>query len=85
MANQVKKGAEEKKQFAFSKKNYILLITGLVLIAIGFLLMIGGKSEDPQVFNYAIFNFQRITMAPIIILAGFVVEIYAIMWRPKSS
>ncbi len=85
MANQVKKGAEEKKQFAFSKKNYILLITGLMLIAIGFLLMIGGKSEDPQVFNYAIFNFQRITMAPIIILAGFVVEIYAIMWRPKSS
>jgi len=85
MANQVKKGAEEKKQFAFSKKNYILLITGLVLIAIGLLLMIGGRSEDPQVFNYAIFYLQRITMAPIIILAGFVVEIYAIMWRPKSS
>ena len=85
MANQVKKGPEEKKQFAFNKKNYTLPITGLVLIAIGFLLMIGGKSEDPQVFNYAIFNFQRITMAPIIILAGFVVEIYAIMWRPKSS
>ncbi len=85
MANQVNKRSEEKKQFAFSKKNYTLLITGLVLIAIGFLLMIGGKSEDLQIFDNAIFNFQRVILAPIIILAGFVVEIYAIMWRPKSS
>jgi hypothetical protein len=85
MANQVVKKPEENKQFAFHKKNYTLLLIGLALLAVGFLLMIGGKSEDPQVFNFAIFNFQRLTLAPIIILAGFVVEIYAIMWRPKSS
>ena len=47
--------------------------------------MIGGESENPQEFNYAIFNFQRLTLAPIIILAGLVVEIFAIMWRPKTS
>jgi formate-dependent nitrite reductase membrane component NrfD len=85
MANQVKNKADEEKQFAFSKKNYFILIIGLLLIAIGFLLMIGGESENPQEFNYAIFNFQRLTLAPIIILAGLVVEIFAIMWRPKSS
>ena len=85
MANPVKNRAEEEKQFAFSKKNYSILILGLLLIAIGFLLMIGGESENPQEFNYAIFNFQRLTLAPIIILAGLVVEIFAIMWRPKSS
>ncbi len=85
MANQVVKNPEENKQFAFGKKNYTLLLIGLALIVLGFLLMIGGKSTDPQVFNMAIFNFQRLTLSPIIILAGFVVEIYAIMWRPKSS
>ena len=85
MANPVKIKADEEKQFAFSKKNYTILILGLVLIAVGFLLMIGGESENPQEFNYAIFNFQRLTLAPIIILSGLVVEIFAIMWRPKSS
>ena len=85
MANQIKKEPEDKKQFAFSKKNYIILIIGLLLIVIGFLLMIGGGSDDPEVFNPAIFNVQRLTLAPIVILAGFVVEIFAIMWRPKSS
>jgi heme/copper-type cytochrome/quinol oxidase subunit 2 len=85
MANPVKQKADQEKQFAFNKKNYMLLILGLVLIAIGFLLMIGGESENPQQFNYAIFNFQRLTLAPIIILAGLVVEIFAIMWRPKTS
>ena len=85
MANQIKKGPEEEKQFAFSKKNYTILIIGLGLIVIGFLLMIGGGSDDPQEFNYAIFNFQRLTLAPIVILAGLVVEIFAIMWRPKTS
>ena len=85
MATPVKNKTDEANQFAFSKKNYTILILGLLLIAIGFLLMIGGKSENPQEFNYAIFNFQRLTLAPIIILAGLVVEIFAIMWRPNSS
>ena len=71
--------------FAFSKENYIFLFLGLVVMAIGFLLMIGGKSEDPQVFNEAIFNFQRLTLAPILIIAGYIIEIYAIMKKPKGS
>ena len=54
-------------------------------MALGFLLMIGGKSENPQVFNEAIFNFQRLTLAPILILAGYIIEIYAIMKKPKGS
>ena len=85
MANPVKNKTEDEKQFAFSKKNYSILILGLLLIAVGLLLMIGGESENPQEFNYAIFNFQRLTLAPIIILTGLVVEIFAIMWRPKTS
>jgi hypothetical protein len=70
--------------FAFGKENYRLLLIGLALIVLGFLLMIGGGSDDPNVFSYDIFNFQRLTLAPILILAGYVVEIYAIMKKPKD-
>ncbi|MCU0371561.1 MAG: DUF3098 domain-containing protein [Bacteroidales bacterium] len=70
--------------FAFGKENYRLLIIGLVLIVLGFLLMIGGGSKDPNVFSYDIFNFRRLTLAPILILAGYVVEIFAIMKKPKD-
>ncbi|MCW3076642.1 MAG: hypothetical protein JWO32_1251 [Bacteroidetes bacterium] len=69
----------------FVKKNYYILLTGLALICAGYLLMIGGKSEDPNVFNPAIFNFQRVTLAPIVCLIGFVTIIVAIMWRPKNE
>ncbi|MEZ5195861.1 MAG: DUF3098 domain-containing protein [Bacteroidales bacterium] len=71
-------------EFAFGKQNYKLLLIGLVLILVGFLLMIGGGSDDPNVFSDKIFNFRRITLAPILILAGYVVEIYAIMKKPKD-
>ena len=67
----------------FTKKNYYILISGIGLILLGYLLMIGGGSEDPNVFNPAIFDFQRITLAPIVCLIGFVTIIVAIMWRPK--
>lgn len=70
---------------AFSRKNYIVLIVGVVLIAAGYLLMIGGGSEDPEIFNPAIFDFQRITLAPMVCLAGFVTILFAIMWRPKTA
>lgn len=70
--------------FAFSRENYVLLLIGLALIFVGFLLMIGGGSDDPNVFSYDIFNFQRMTLAPILILAGYVVEIFAIMKKPKD-
>jgi len=67
----------------FTKKNYYVLIAGIVLIILGYVLMIGGKSEDPNVFNPEVFNFQRITLAPMVCLAGFITIIVAIMWRPK--
>lgn len=70
--------------FAFGKQNYKLLFIGLGLIFIGLLLMIGGGSDDPQVFSEDIFNFRRLTLAPILILAGYVVEIFAIMKKPES-
>ena len=69
----------------FSKKNYYVLLAGIALIALGYLLMIGGGSEDPNVFNPEIFSFRRITLAPMVCLAGFVMIIVAIMWRPKNT
>jgi uncharacterized membrane protein len=82
-----KKKLEEKQRldFAFKKENYLLLAIGFVIILIGFLLMIGGKSEDPNVFNPEVFSFRRITLAPMVILIGFVFEIWAIMKKPKDS
>lgn len=69
----------------FGKKNYQILIAGIVLVVLGYILMIGGGSDDPNVFNPAIFDTQRITIAPMTCLLGFVVVIFAIMWRPKSN
>ena len=70
--------------FAFTRENYRLMFIGLALLALGFILMIGGGSKDPAVFSPAIFDFQRITLAPILILAGYVVEIFAIMKKSKD-
>ena len=70
--------------FAFGKENYRLLLIGLGVIVLGFILMIGGGSDDPNKFNDAIFNFQRLTLAPILILSGYVIEIFAIMKKPKQ-
>ncbi|MGZ3883859.1 MAG: DUF3098 domain-containing protein [Bacteroidia bacterium] len=69
----------------FSKQNYLIFVGGIVLIALGYLLMMGGGSSDPNVFNNAIFDTQRITIAPIVCLIGFVTVIVAIMWRPKHA
>ena len=70
--------------FAFTKENYRLMLIGLGLMALGFILMIGGGSKDPNDFSPEIFNFRRITLAPILILAGYVVEIFAIMKKSKD-
>jgi hypothetical protein len=71
--------------FALGKENYKLLAIGLVIIIIGFILMIGGHTDDPKVFNSGeIFSFRRVTLAPIIVLAGFIFEIWAIMKKPKE-
>lgn len=72
------------KEFPFTRKNYILLLIGLGVTFIGFILMIGGGSDDPKVFNPAIFDFQRLTLAPILVLGGYVIEIFAIMKKPKE-
>jgi len=70
--------------FAFSKENYRLMLIGLAVMVIGFVLMIGGGSKDPNQFNPEIFNFQRLTLAPVLILTGYVIEIFAIMKKPKD-
>lgn len=69
----------------FSKQNYLIFLAGLGLIVLGYILMIGGGSEDPNVFNPAIFDTQRITIAPMVCVLGFVTIIVAIMWRPKQN
>jgi membrane-bound ClpP family serine protease len=80
------KKTTEKETFALAKENYILLVIGFVIIVLGFILMIGGKSDDPAIFNEKeIFSFRRITLAPIVVLAGFIFEIWAIMKKPKSD
>ena len=70
--------------FAIPKENYKLLIIGFVIIIIGFALMSGGRTTDPKVFNAEIFSFRRIVLAPVIVLAGFIFEIWAIMRKPKE-
>ena len=70
--------------FLFDKTNYLLFAVGLALIVLGFILMAGGGSEDPNVYNEALFNARRITWAPLLIALGFVVEVFAILRRPKS-
>ncbi|MGV8828510.1 MAG: DUF3098 domain-containing protein [Breznakibacter sp.] len=81
----IKKENEPRFQFALSKENYILLASGFVIILVGFLLMMGGRSEDPNVFNKEIFSFRRITLAPLVVLFGFIFEIYAIMKKPAED
>lgn len=75
----------QKISFALEKENYILMAIGLGIIIIGFFLMSGGGSDDPKVFSEDIFSFRRITLAPIVVMAGFMFEIYAIMKKPKSK
>ena len=80
-----KKSKKENTGFALGKENYRLMAIGFGIIVIGFLLMLGGKSEDPNEFSEAIFSFRRITLAPVIVLAGFVFEIWAIMKKPSAK
>lgn len=75
----------ESSAMPFGKINYILVLAGIAFIALGFILMIGGGSEDPDIFNEKMFDFQRLTLAPILVLIGFVIEIVAIMKRPSKK
>lgn len=72
--------------FVFDKVNYYIMFTGLAVIILGFILMAGGKSPDPHVFNDAeIYSARRITIAPILVILGFVIEVIAIMYKPKQK
>jgi len=77
-----KKEDDKKTGFALGRENYKLMAIGFAIIIVGFILMAGGRSDDPKVFSEDIFSFRRITVAPLIVLAGFIFEIYAIMKRP---
>lgn len=78
--------SHQKPVFLFDKVNYYIMFGGLALILLGFILMAGGKSQDPHVFNYdEIYSFRRITLAPLLIIAGFVVEAIAIMRKPMEN
>ena len=79
------KEVKEDAGFALGKENYKLMAMGFAVIVIGFILMAGGGSDDPNVFSEAIFSFRRITLAPILLLLGFGFEIYAIMKKPKDD
>ena len=68
-------------RMALTMKNYVLLAAGFAVIVLGFVLMAGGRSESPDVFNEAMFSWRRITLAPILVIGGFAFEIYAIMKR----
>ena len=83
MADKKNKKVEE-STFLFEKKNYIIMLIGLVVIALGFILMAGGGSDDPNVFNEEIYNFQRIRLAPTLVLIGLGIEVYAILAKGKK-
>lgn len=88
MVKKITKEVKEEKEpmgFVFGPMNYRLLAAGLIVIIIGFILMAGGKSDDPTVFNPEVFSTRRITIAPIVVLIGFIIEGVAIMWKPKSK
>lgn len=74
---------EKEDDFAFGRENYKWLIIGIVVIVIGNVLMIGGGSDDPGVYNPEIFSFRRITLAPLVILAGFATVLIAIIKKTK--
>ena len=74
---------EKEDDFAFGRENYKLLIIGIVVLVVGNLLMIGGGSDDPSIYNPEIFSFRRITLAPLVILAGFATVLIAIVKKTK--
>ncbi|CEN40112.1 DUF3098 domain-containing protein [Capnocytophaga cynodegmi] len=69
----------------FGRKNYIFMLIGLAIITLGFILMSGGGSDDPNIFDASIFSFRRIHLAPTLVLLGFAVEVYAILLNPNKS
>jgi hypothetical protein len=81
----MKNNSENKQEFLFEKVNYKILLIGIAVIALGFILMSGGGSDDPAVFNEDVFSFRRIRLAPTTVLIGFGITIYAILKTPKKA
>ena len=77
--------ANASKKMAMTARGLKLMIGGLLVMAAGFILLAGGGSDDPQVFNYAMFDFRRLVAAPIVIVAGVVVVVVSIMRSPKEK
>lgn len=75
---------QQPTEFLFHKENYKILLIAVCIIALGFILMSGGGSDDPKVFNEEIFNFRRIRLAPTMVLIGIGVAIYSILKNPKK-
>ncbi|SRX52298.1 DUF3098 domain-containing protein [Aequorivita sp. CIP111184] len=80
-----KRKEEIKTEFVFDRKNYKFMLIGIAFIALGFILMTGGGSDDPNVFNPEIYNWRRIRLAPAMVLLGFAIEVYAILLKPNSK
>lgn len=82
-----KKAPQKEHQFGFvfAKINIYIMLVGILFLFLGYILMIGGKSSDPNVFSDAIFNTQRLVVAPTLLVIGFIIEIGAIMYRPKKK
>tara|TARA_B110000971_G_C20039300_1_gene516587 strand:+ start:8525 stop:8767 length:243 start_codon:yes stop_codon:yes gene_type:complete len=74
----------QKSSLLFGKRNYIIMIVGLLFILLGFIFMAGGGSDNPDVFNKEIYNWQRIRLAPTLVIIGLGIEIYAILANPKK-
>lgn len=87
MANRQKNRADQnpKQEFIFQRKNYIVMFIGIAFVALGFILMSGGGSDDPNVFNEDIYNFRRIRLAPTLVLIGLGIEVYAILLNPHKK
>lgn len=80
-----KRREDYKPEFVFGIKNYKFMLIGIAFIALGFILMTGGGSDDPNVFNPEIYNWRRIRLAPAMVLLGFAIEVYAILLKPDTK
>lgn len=83
MKKEIDNKETEKRDFVFGKENCIIMVVGLVVLAIGYILLSGGGSNDPDQFSEALFNSRRMLWAPIFIVGGLVIEVYAIMKKAK--
>ena len=79
------KKQKQEGEFLFEKRNYMIMVIGIIVIMIGFALMAGGGSDDPTIFNEDIYNFRRIRLAPTLVLIGLAIEVYAIMANPNKT